>query len=95
MEINERSLIEGLSYALDVAEKNYFSHAKHVAYTSFMIAKELKLPKEQQKDIYYAALLHDIGVSNSSSIEDHCLVGRDIIKNLPINNIISFTIMSM
>jgi putative nucleotidyltransferase with HDIG domain len=89
MEINERSLIEGLSYALDVAEKNYFSHAKHVAYTSFMIAKELKLSKEQQKDIYYAALLHDIGVSNSSSIEDHCLVGRDIIKNLPIKNIIS------
>lgn len=88
MEIIERSLIEGLSYALDVAEKNYISHAKHVAFTSFMIAKELKLPKEQQKDIYYAALLHDIGASNSSSIEDHCIVGRDIIKSLPVKNII-------
>lgn len=84
MKINERSLIEGLSYALDVAEKNYFSHSKHVAYTSFMITKELKLPKEQQKDIYYAALLHDIGASNSTSIEDHCVVGRDIMKNLPV-----------
>lgn len=89
MEISERSLIEGLSYALDVAEKNYISHAKHVAYTSFMIAKELKLPKEQQTDSYYAALLHDIGVSNSSSIEDHCIVGREIIKSLPVNPIIS------
>lgn len=89
MKINERSLIEGLSYALDVAEKNYFSHAKHVAYTSFMVAKELKLPKEQQKDIYYAALLHDIGASNSSSRKEHCIVGRNIIENLPVKKIIS------
>lgn len=89
MEINERALIEGLSHALDVAEKNYFSHAKHVAYTSFMIAKELKLQEEQQKDIYYAALLHDIGASNSSSTEEHCTAGREIIKKLPVKNIIS------
>jgi putative nucleotidyltransferase with HDIG domain len=89
METNERALIEGLSHALDVAEKNYFSHAKHVAYTSFMIAKELKLPKEQQKDIYYAALLHDIGASNAYSTEEHCTAGRGIIKKLPVNNIIS------
>lgn len=41
MKINERSLIEGLSYALDVAEKSHFSHAKHVAYTSIMIAESL------------------------------------------------------
>jgi hypothetical protein len=34
MEINDRSLIEGLSYALDVAEKSYLSHSKHVAFTS-------------------------------------------------------------
>ena len=98
MEFNERSLIEGLSYALDVAEKTYFSHAKHVGYTSFMIAKELKLSKEQQKDIYYAALLHDIGAGNSYSIEDHCLFGRDIVLKLPVKHIISeyvFTIMNM
>ncbi|MBB6446811.1 HD-GYP domain-containing protein [Bacillus benzoevorans] len=89
MKINERSLIEGLSYALDVAEKNYFSHAKHVAYMAFMLAKELPLSKEKQKDIYYAALLHDIGASNSPSIEDHCIAGSEISKNLPLNNIIS------
>lgn len=89
MKINERSLIEGLSFALDAAEKKYFSHAKHVAYLSFMIAKELQLPAEQQKDIYYAAILHDIGVSNSYSVGGHCIAGRDIIKNLPIKKIIS------
>lgn len=89
MKINIRSLIEGLSYALDVAEKSYFSHSKHVAYTSVMIAKELKLPIEQQEDLYYAALLHDIGRSNTYLIEEHCEIGRDIILKLPIKNIIS------
>ena len=47
VKINTRSLIEGLSYALDVAEKSYFSHSKHVAYLSVMIAKELELSTEQ------------------------------------------------
>ena len=89
MKINERSLIEGLSYALDVAEKSYFSHAKHVAYTSFMIAKELELPSEQQKDIYYAALLHDIGAGNAYSMEDHCIFGRDIVLKLPVKRILA------
>ena len=84
MRVNKRSLIEGLSYALDVAEKSYFSHAKHVGYASFMIAKELNFPLEEQKDIYYAAILHDIGTGKAYSIEDHCLFGRDIISKLPL-----------
>jgi len=89
MQINTRSLIEGLSYALDVAEKSYFSHSKHVAYTSVMIAKELKLSLEQQEDLYYAALLHDIGASNTYLIEEHCLVGSDILLKLPVKKIIA------
>ncbi len=85
MKINERSLIEGLSYALDVAEKNSFSHSKHVAYTSIMIAKELKMSEEKQKDIYFAALLHDIGLGIAYEMEKHCTVGRNIILTLPLN----------
>ncbi len=86
MKVNEISLIEGLSYALDAAEKTYFSHSKHVAYTSVMLAKQLELSIEEQKDIYIAALLHDIGKSNSYSVEEHCLFGRDILLNLPIKS---------
>lgn len=89
MNVNERSLIEGLSYALDLAEKSYFSHSKHVAYISFMIAKELKLKVEEQKNLYYAALLHDIGASNTYLVEEHCKIGRDILLKLPIKNIIA------
>jgi len=89
MKINSRPLVEGLSYALDIAEKSYLSHSKHVAYISVMIAKELKLSKEQQEELYYAALLHDIGARNTYIIQEHCEAGRDIILKLPINNIIA------
>jgi putative nucleotidyltransferase with HDIG domain len=89
MRINTRSLIEGLSYALDVAEKSYFSHSKHVAYISIMLAQELELSLEQQEDLYYASLLHDIGASNAYLIHEHCEVGRNIILKLPIKDIIA------
>jgi len=89
MKINTRSIIEGLSYAIDIAEKSYLSHSKHVAYISVMIAKELKLSSKQQEELYYAALLHDIGASNSYIVKEHCEVGRDIILKLPIKNIIA------
>lgn len=89
MQINIRSLIEGLSYALDAAEKSYFSHSKHVAYLSVMIAKELNLSSELQEDLYYAALLHDIGASNTYLLEEHCRIGRDIVSELPVNKIIA------
>ncbi len=85
MQINERSLIEGLSYALDVAEKNYFSHSKHVAYTATMLAKELNMTKDEQKDLYFAGLLHDIGLGTSYEMLEHCIFGRDIILKLPLN----------
>lgn len=89
MKFNTRSLIEGLSYTLDIAEKAYFSHSKHVAYLSMMIAKELALPMEIKQDLYYAALLHDIGASNTYLVEEHCVIGKDIVLKLPINNIIA------
>ncbi len=92
MKVNERSLIEGLSYALDVAEKSHFSHAKHVAYIAIKIAKELNMTAEEQKDLYFISLLHDIGAKQpyaiekdeASAVANHCVVGRDIILELPI-----------
>ncbi len=86
MKINIRSLTEGLSYALDLAEKSYFSHSKHVAYMSVMIARALNLPIEQQENIYYTALLHDIGASNTYLIEEHCVIGKEILLGLPVRN---------
>ncbi len=86
MKIKERSIIEGLSYALDVAEKSYVSHSKHVAYICAMLAKELGMKKEEQTDLYFAGLLHDIGVGNSYTMQDHCVLGRELVLQLPVNN---------
>lgn len=89
MNTHLRSLIEGLSYALDVAEKSRFSHSKHVAYNAYTLGKELGLKGKDLENLYYAALLHDIGASNTYYIEEHCIKGRDIVLHLPMDSIIS------
>lgn len=89
MKSNIKSLIEGLSYALDIAEKKELSHSKHVAYISYMLAKELGLSYEMIEDIYYAALLHDIGASNTYVTEAHCIKGKEILLKLPLKKELS------
>ncbi len=86
MQINEKTLIEGLSYALDAAEKTHFSHSKHVAYISLMLARELGMTIEEKTDLYFAALLHDIGVSNTYQMYEHCKIGKEIILKLPLKS---------
>lgn len=39
--------------------------------------------------IYYAALLHDIGASNTYLVKEHCEIGRDILLKLPMRNTIA------
>lgn len=85
MKSDTRSLIEGLSYALDAAEKSYLSHSKHVAFISVMIANEMNLDYENIEVLYYSALLHDIGARDSYDIKEHCIVGQDILSKLPID----------
>ncbi len=90
MKTNDRSLIEGLSYALDVSEKSYFSHSKHVAYLALLIGKELDLTVDEQKDLYFVGLLHDIGAEdaysmdthNASAVARHCIVGMEMMKEI-------------
>ncbi len=92
MKTTDRSLIEGLSYALDVSEKAYFSHSKHVAYLAILIGKELELPTRELKSLYFVSLLHDIGAEEAYSIDTHesgfivrhCEVGHDIMLELPL-----------
>ncbi|BCN30801.1 HD-GYP domain-containing protein [Anaeromicropila herbilytica] len=86
MKINERKLIEGLSYALDVAEKSYFSHSKHVAYAAYMIASEIGLSADNKKDLYYSAMLHDIGAGDYYDIRKHCQAGKKIVLALPVED---------
>ncbi len=84
MKIYRHSLIFGLSYALDIAGKNNLSHSKSTAYLSVQIGKSLGLDEKSVLSLYYAALLHDIGVSNEYVMYDHCKTGAEMLSKLPL-----------
>jgi len=92
MNISRHSLIFGLSYALDIACKRNLSHSKSTAYLSALISKEIGLEENTALDIYYAALLHDIGLDSESMLEEyaiemkrHCIMGEEMLKKLPLS----------
>lgn len=82
MNISKKSLFEGLSYALDLAEGRYLSHSKHVAFTSLKIGKLINLSQEDMNNLYYLSLLHDIGAGPSYELVDHSKSGYEIMKHL-------------
>ena len=92
-EISRHSLIFGLSYALDILGKNNLSHSKSTAYLSVMVAREIGLGEDVDTLIYYAALLHDIGISNEflfkqkylTDMKQHCVIGEKMLKKLPLS----------
>ncbi|MDR2728123.1 MAG: HD domain-containing protein [Chitinispirillales bacterium] len=84
MNVSRRSLIFGLSYALDIAGKNNLSHSKSTAYLSVSIGRELGFNESKMTELYYAALLHDIALSNSYDMLQHCIDGERLVRNLPL-----------
>ncbi|MDR0222396.1 MAG: HD domain-containing protein [Oscillospiraceae bacterium] len=92
MEISRHSLIFGLSYALDIMGKNNLSHSKSTAYLSVKTASEMGLDEDETLIIYYAALLHDIGLSNeyvlgqtdAFHLRRHCERGEELLSKLPL-----------
>ncbi|MDR1735903.1 MAG: HD domain-containing protein [Oscillospiraceae bacterium] len=85
MNITRHSLIFALSYALDIAGKNNLSHSKSTAYVSVQLGRELGLDGDETLSLYYAALLHDIGVSNEYVLYEHCKIGAEMLKKLPLD----------
>jgi putative nucleotidyltransferase with HDIG domain len=92
MNISRHSLIFGLSYALDILGKNNLSHSKSTAYLSVQIAREIGLIEDTVQVIYYAALLHDIGITDEylgkhsafKNMKKHCVIGEKMLKKLPL-----------
>jgi putative nucleotidyltransferase with HDIG domain len=84
MKVSRHSLIFGLSYALDIAGKNNLSHSKSTAYLSVKLAEESGMDENTVMEIYYAALLHDIALSNTYEMIPHCVDGEKILKKLPL-----------
>ena len=84
MKISRHSLIFGLSYALDIAGKNNLSHSKSTAYLSVLIGRKIGLDVNDIIELYYAALLHDIALSNTYNILQHCIDGEEMLRKLPL-----------
>ena len=61
LQININELLESISKAQDLVSPRLSNHHRQVAYLAFRLAEQIDLPTEQQRDIYLAGLLHDIG----------------------------------
>lgn len=102
LEIKLGELLNSLSYSLDIAENRYYGHSRRTAYIAYNIARKIGLDNKDIMDIYYASLIHDIGMagymSNYSIIDihyrkdlkmKHCKLGSEIIEELPLSPNIS------
>lgn len=58
------TLLTGLSHAFDLAEGRKPGHAQRVAYVGIALANELSLSPEDIEDVFFACLLHDIGMAS-------------------------------
>lgn len=76
--INLYDLLECISNAQDLVSPKISNHQQQVAYLSFRLSEYIKLPVEQQKDIFLAALIHDIGALSAKE-------KLELIEKEPIN----------
>lgn len=60
--INLHDLLVCISNAQDLVSAVLANHHQQVAYLAFRLSEQINLPVEQQKDIFLASLVHDIGV---------------------------------
>ncbi|SDX51721.1 HD-GYP domain-containing protein [Tepidimicrobium xylanilyticum] len=95
LNIKLSQLLNSLSFSLEVAENRYYNHSRRTAYIAYCIAEEMELNDEEAADIYYAALIHDIGMAgylSKYSVDqihfeeelkrEHCYYGYKILDKL-------------
>lgn len=98
--INNNDIIEDVTN-INYSEHKLKNHSQRTAYIAMEVGKKLNLSKESKRELYVAALLHDIGASNfftmshssEEFIKKHCIIGAEITKNFPSLNFVSEIIM--
>lgn len=89
--INLFALLKSISNAQDLVSPLLSNHHQQVAYLSFRLAKKLGLPLEEQRDIFLAGLVHDIGALSSDkrlefiekepmNIDNHAFIGAKLMQ---------------
>jgi len=79
-------IIEIIIQGIESRNPKLTGHTARVAQISTSIARFLGLESQDYKDVYYAALLHDIGFlsTNALFIESHASVGWEMIRKINI-----------
>lgn len=71
-------LISALSFALDLTEGQPMGHAVKCCIIGMRLAQTLRLPPQQQSDLYYALLLKDVGCSSNAARMYEILGGDEL-----------------
>jgi len=64
--LSRGTFLTTLSRSFDLAEGRRPGHAQRVAYIGVSLAKEFALPASQVEEIFFACLLHDVGMVSSN-----------------------------
>ena len=91
-------IIEALAGAIDAKDTYTSGHSKRVAYYAREIARRVGKSEQEQRNIYFAAMLHDVGkigvpdqiINKPDKLTDeeyaivkrHPVIGADILKNV-------------
>jgi HD-GYP domain-containing protein (c-di-GMP phosphodiesterase class II) len=86
------NIFEILTNAFEANDKRFAGHSFKVAQISTAIARELNITGQQYKDIYYAAILHDVGfilipdysVLDHATDRMHPIRGSGMIRNITL-----------
>lgn len=61
LDLLNTNVIKALAYTIDAKDRYTSGHSQRVATYSLELAKRMGKSEEEQKNIYYAGLLHDVG----------------------------------
>ena len=103
MQYDEFSILDfvsSISGAVDLVSKELNNHHKKVAYIAFHLAREMGLPDEEIRDVFIAAILHDIGAFTGAErlkltkvgfddnlSDEHAIMGHKLLLNFePLKN---------
>lgn len=71
-----------LSYIINLTSSKIGNHCKRVSQLSAYIGNAMKLPIESQRNLYFAALYHDIGkVFELVTQTEHCEIGANLLSS--------------
>lgn len=92
-QVYQMELLKALVKAIDAQETGFAGHSERVADITGLLGSKLGLDEDEKRDLYYSALLHDIGKighqrpndcePDGLDAQDHSSRGALILKGIP------------